>query len=98
MDPDDNLATLLRAIKQICHLEALAPDDELLESGRVSSIDLVEIVMFLNTTFEIEIDPGDLVPENLNTPRRILDLVGLCHEAQVGSREPDSVASARRQS
>lgn len=41
----------------------------LLESGVVDSTGVLELVMFLENTFKIEVNDEDLVPENLDTIR-----------------------------
>jgi len=50
-------------------------DVDLLAVAVIDSVSLVQLVVFLETTFQIEIDPGDLNPSNLRTVNAISDMV-----------------------
>ncbi len=62
-------------------LEDLRPDvdfeteTELVTGGVLDSFDIVSLVAALNDTFDIEVKPSDLVPENFNSAKAILALV-----------------------
>lgn len=62
-------------------LEDLRPDVDfenetgLIASGILDSFDIVSLVSELNDTFDIEIQPTDLVPENFNSAEAIWALV-----------------------
>ena len=62
-------------------LEELRPDVDfenetlLIGNGILDSFDIVSLVTALNDTFDIEIKPNDLVPENFNSAAAILALV-----------------------
>ena len=45
----------------------LSSSQSLLESGVVDSTGVMELVLFLEQTFQIEVGDEDLVPENLDT-------------------------------
>jgi acyl carrier protein len=45
----------------------LDPDKSLIESGIMDSTGVLELVMFLEERFGIQIDDEELVPENLDT-------------------------------
>jgi len=45
----------------------LDPDKSLIESGVMDSTGVLELVMFLEERFSIQIDDEELVPENLDT-------------------------------
>ncbi len=47
--------------------DGFADSDSLLESGVVDSTGVLELVTFLETSFKIEVQDEDLVPENLDT-------------------------------
>ncbi len=47
--------------------DGFADSDSLLESGVVDSTGVLELVVFLETNFKIEVQDEDLVPENLDT-------------------------------
>lgn len=62
-------------------LEDLRPDVDfagetgLIDNGILDSFDIVSLVSELNDTFDIEIQPTDLVPENFNSAEAIWALV-----------------------
>ncbi len=62
-------------------LENLRPDVDfetetaLVTGGVLDSFDIVGLVAELNDTFDIEIGPSDLVPENFNSAAAIWALV-----------------------
>lgn len=68
-------------------LEQLRPDVDfenetgLIDSGILDSFDIVSLVSELNEAFDIEIQPNDLIPENFNSAKAILDLVEKLQDA-----------------
>jgi acyl carrier protein len=46
---------------------AIGDDDSLLDTGVIDSTGAMELVTFLESAFEIEIDDRDLIPENLDS-------------------------------
>lgn len=50
-------------------------DADLLKEGYIDSFEIVNIVMALEDTFEIEIDPELIVPENFQTLSCITQLI-----------------------
>ncbi|RLG54678.1 MAG: acyl carrier protein [Candidatus Hydrothermarchaeota archaeon] len=46
---------------------SIGPDDSLLDNGIIDSTGILELVAFLEETFEIEVKDEELVPENLDT-------------------------------
>ena len=55
--------------------DGLADTQSLLESGVIDSTDVLEVVGFLEKTFQIEVRDEDLVPENLDTIQSIANFV-----------------------
>lgn len=55
--------------------EALGDDQSLLDSGIVDSTGVLEIIAFLEQTYEISIADSEIVPENLDSVGRIVDYV-----------------------
>ncbi len=53
----------------------VANDTELLLSGLVDSLGVVQIVAWLEDRFAMQIDPADVVFENFETPGRIVEFV-----------------------
>ena len=62
-------------------LENLRPDVDfagetgLIDNGVLDSFDIVTLVTELNDTFDIEIKPNNLVPENYNSAAAMWNLV-----------------------
>lgn len=54
---------------------ALADDTSLLDRGIVDSTGILEIVSFLESTFDIQIDDSELIPENLDTINGIINFL-----------------------
>ncbi len=48
-------------------LESLADSDSLLESGLIDSMGVLDLVIFLESTFSIHVADEDVVPGNLGT-------------------------------
>jgi acyl carrier protein len=53
----------------------IADDDNLLESGVIDSLGVLEIVTFLHEDFSIEISDDELTPENFQSIRSIAQFV-----------------------
>ncbi len=53
------------------------PDDEasLLESGVIDSTGVLELVAFLEDHFQVRVEDAELLPENLDSLRRLSDFV-----------------------
>ncbi|MCU0608610.1 MAG: acyl carrier protein [Chitinispirillaceae bacterium] len=58
---------------------ALTDSTPLLEAGIVDSTGLLEIIMFLETSFTISIEDHELLPDNLNS---IENIVRFVHDKQ----------------
>lgn len=62
-------------------LEELRPDvdfhetQKLIDDGILDSFDIVSLVGELNDAFDIEIYVEELVPDNFNTPKAMLELI-----------------------
>jgi acyl carrier protein len=53
----------------------LRDDTSLLDSGTVDSTGVLEIIMFLEDTYRIKIEPEETVPENLDSIDRISEFL-----------------------
>jgi acyl carrier protein len=56
-------------------LSALKDDASLLDLGVIDSTGVLELVLFLEETFELTVLDDELVPENLDSVERIADFV-----------------------
>ena len=54
---------------------AVELDTELLMSGLIDSLGIVDLVGWLEDRLRVEIDPAEIVIENFETPRAVLALV-----------------------
>ena len=53
--------------------EDLVDDESLLEKGIMDSTGVLELVAFLESTYEIKVEDEELVPENLDSIRNIVN-------------------------
>lgn len=70
---------------------AAADDDRLLESGRIDSLGVLDLVHFLEEQFGISISDEELLPENFQTVARVTALV----QEKVPSAERTNTSSAQ---
>lgn len=57
-----------------------APDEELVRTGQLDSVEIMSLVMALAEEFDLEISPLDLKEENFHTAEAILALVNRLEE------------------
>jgi acyl carrier protein len=55
--------------------DAIAHDGSLLDAGIIDSTGVLELVCFLETTFGIEVQDDEMLPENLDSIRAIANYV-----------------------
>lgn len=46
-------------------------DDSFLENGIVDSVNVLELVMFVEETFKVHVDDSEIVPENFDSVSRL---------------------------
>jgi acyl carrier protein len=46
---------------------SLQDDTSFMNGGIIDSTGILELVAFLETTYKISVDPGDLIPDNLDS-------------------------------
>ncbi|HHO75086.1 MAG TPA: acyl carrier protein [Deltaproteobacteria bacterium] len=51
------------------------PEESLIESGIMDSTGVLELVEFLEATFNIQVEDEELVPENLETVKNITEFL-----------------------
>jgi acyl carrier protein len=68
-------AFLTRELLFDLDLEVLGDDDTLLAPGRLDSIGVLRLVSWLEEEFGIQVLDDEVVPENLETVRRLSDMV-----------------------
>lgn len=57
----------------------IRPETRLLETSLLNSMDLLEMVTHIEEQYGIEVDPDDLIPENFESPVKIVQLVAKSH-------------------
>jgi acyl carrier protein len=69
MDKNDFYAALTEKLQSFSPLplDAVTPDDLLFSSGLIDSLNIVEIIHFVESYFKIQVDPMDLSMENFNS-------------------------------
>ena len=50
---------------------SLTDDTSFLESGVIDSTGMLELIMFLENTCEVRVEPEEMVPENLDSVNRV---------------------------
>ncbi len=54
-------------ISETFFVDDVADDDSFLRTGTIDSTGMLDLVMFLEETYEVEIADSELVPENLDS-------------------------------
>jgi acyl carrier protein len=75
--------------------EVIVDDQSLLDAGIIDSTGVLELVSFLETTFGIEVQDDEMLPENLDCIRAIVKFVaGKVASSQAGPlAEPEQLAA-----
>ena len=68
--------------------EDLVDDESMLEKGIIDSTGVLELVGFIESTFEIKVEDEELIPENLDS---IKNIVGYLERKLGLSQKPDEV-------
>ena len=55
--------------------DAIRDDQSLLDAGIIDSTGVLELVCYLETTFDIEVQDDEMLPENLDSIRAIANYV-----------------------
>lgn len=71
---------ILAILAQVKPGLAPAPDEELVRTGQLDSVETMSLVMALAEEFDLEISPLDLKEENFHTAEAILALVNRLEE------------------
>ncbi len=66
---------LIRALEEVRPDVDFTAEKKLIDDGILDSFDIIQVVIALNDTFDIEIDVEELEPENFNSAEAMWDLV-----------------------
>ncbi|MGZ3461827.1 MAG: acyl carrier protein [Archangium sp.] len=75
MEIKNSLSQFLRTTFSLDDGAQLSDDTSLLKSGLLDSTDLLELVLYLESEFQITVGEEEAVPENLDTIGRIVAFV-----------------------
>lgn len=62
--------------------EYLDEEESFLQNGIIDSTGILEVVAWIEETFELKISDIDLLPENFDSVRKLADFIGRSVEAQ----------------
>lgn len=68
--------------------EDLVDDESMLEKGIIDSTGVLELVAFIESTFEMKVEDEELIPENLDS---IKNIVNFLEKKFAASPKPDAV-------
>jgi acyl carrier protein len=54
---------------------SLQDDTSFLSSGIIDSTGMLELIMFLENTWDVKIEPGEMIPENLDSIQRVVQFL-----------------------
>ncbi len=57
------------------NIDDISNDISLLESGMIDSINMVQILSFIEEQFSIKVEDNELIPENFDTINSIFNLI-----------------------
>ena len=57
-------------------LESLAPDDDLIKGGIVDSMGVLQVVSFIEQTYDLQVADEEITVENFRTIHAIAKLIG----------------------
>jgi acyl carrier protein len=53
----------------------LQEDTSFLSSGIIDSTGMLELIMFLENTYDVKIEPAEMIPENLDSIQRVVQFL-----------------------
>ena len=69
------LSTWILAARSTGQNQPIEADTELLDSGLLDSVQIIELVAFVEDHFNVKIDVADIVPENFGSIAKILTMI-----------------------
>ena len=66
---------LLKILSEVCPGVDFEKETALIDDGILESLDIVTIVGEIMSEFDVELTVDDLLPENFNSARAIMDLI-----------------------
>ena len=69
--PTDTRSDVRRFLADVFFVDDVDEDASFLEQGIIDSTGMLELVMFLETTYGIKVSDDELVPENLDSLNKV---------------------------
>jgi acyl carrier protein len=83
----DRIKSFVLQTFPLARKKALNPKDDLLESGIIDSLGILDLVAFVEKEFGIAVSDEDLLPENFNSVEHLTAFVQNRAVAAKGNRE-----------
>jgi acyl carrier protein len=64
---------------------SLQDNTPFLDSGIIDSTGILELIMFLEQTYDIKVEPEEMIPENLDSVNKVVQFVGRKLETTAGA-------------
>jgi acyl carrier protein len=64
---------------------SLQDNTSLLDRGIIDSTGMLELIMFLEQTYDIKIEPEEMLPENLDSVNKVVQFLGRKQEKAAGA-------------
>ena len=55
--------------------KTLGPDEDLLDQGIIDSLGIMKLIVFIEDTFNLKIDDGEIIPENFQSLNSMVTFV-----------------------
>jgi acyl carrier protein len=78
VNPEASISTFVRDKLVTGSADGLTPDTDLVGSGMLDSTAMMELVVWVEEHFAIQVAVDDLVPENFGTIRKLATYVERC--------------------
>jgi acyl carrier protein len=75
--------------------EKLGNSDSFMESGIIDSTGILELVRFLEATFDVKVADEDLIPDNLDSIEKIMAFVQAKQASAAAARRSSLQSTAR---
>ncbi len=76
MEIKDQIRAFITSNFYVADASKLRDDDSFLDRGIVDSTGVLEVIAFLEKTFDIVVDDDEMLPENLDSISRVAAFVG----------------------
>ena len=75
------METLLDILNELHNDVDFSTAERLIDEGILDSLDIVTLITEINDAFEVSIPAEEIIPENFNSAKAIMDLINKLDEA-----------------